>query len=201
MRRLVTTGVLMTALLPAGLALATTEPPDTTTPETTAADSAPADTTTPETTASESATTTGEGAAEAGATATVYDDEGNPIAAITASVADTAWTDYPEDEEPESGREYVRMTVTVESLVTEGSFAVNVDNFILQDNWGHITTAENIPTATQAETDEEITSEAELANGESVELTLTFEVTSSAGPQSVFYRPDDDRLVDIAEVA
>lgn len=200
MRRLVTTGVLMTALLPAGFALATTEPPDTTIPADTAADTTMAETTTAGTPASESATTVGDSAA-AGGPATVYDDEGNPVAAITASDAETGWSDYPEDEAPESGREYVRMSVTVESLVTEGAFAVNVDNFVLQDNWGFITTAENIPTATQAETDEEITSEAELANGESVELTLTFEVTSGAGAQSVFYRPEDDRLVDVAEVA
>jgi hypothetical protein len=56
-----------------------------------------------------------------------------------------------------------------------------------------------VPTAAQAEADEEITEEADLGNGESVELTLTFQVVGSVGPQSVFYRPDDDRLVDVAE--
>ena len=56
-------------------------------------------------------------------------------------------------------------------------------------------------TATQAETDEEVTEEADLGNGESLDLALTFEVVSSVGPQSVFYSPDDDRLVDIVELA
>ena len=64
-----------------------------------------------------------------------------------------------------------------------------------------MTTAENVPTAAEAEGDEDITEEADLANGESVDLTLTFEVVSSVGPQSVFYSPEDDRLVDVAEVA
>jgi hypothetical protein len=45
----------------------------------------------------------------------------------------------------------------------------------------------------------EITEEAELASGESVALPLTFEVNANVGPQSVFYRPDDERLVDVSE--
>jgi hypothetical protein len=53
----------------------------------------------------------------------------------------------------------------------------------------------------QAEADEEITDEADLASGESLELTLTFEVHVAADPQSVFYRVDDpDRLVNIGDV-
>jgi hypothetical protein len=92
------------------------------------------------------------------------------------------------------------MTVTVESLITEGTFNTNLDDFVLQSNHGFVTTAENVPTAAEAEADEDITEEADLADGESVDLTLTFEVVSSVGPQSVFYRPEDDRLVDVAEI-
>ena len=93
------------------------------------------------------------------------------------------------------------MTVTVESLISDGTFGISVGDFILQDNNGFITTAENVKTADEAEAGDDITEEADLGNGESVELTLTFEVVSSVGPQSVFYRPDDDRMVDIAEFA
>jgi hypothetical protein len=86
------------------------------------------------------------------------------------------------------------------SLITEGTFGINIDDFILQDNNGFVTTAAAVPTTAQVEGDEEITEEADLANGESVELPMTFEVVSSVGPQSVFYRPDDERLVDVAEL-
>jgi hypothetical protein len=132
-------------------------------------------------------------------TATVYDESGNPVAAITVIGTETGWSDYQEGDEPDEGRDYVRVVVNVDSLITEGTFGISVGDFILQSNNGFVTTAENVPTAAQAEADEEITEEADLANGESVELTLTFQVVASVGPQSVFYRPDDDRLVDVAE--
>jgi hypothetical protein len=210
-RRLVTTGVLLAALAPAGAALATT-PPDSTEPESTATaptgtdESAPmttqpAGTAPPATTADTLAAETTVAAADTAAEpALIYDDSGNPVASVTLVGVEPAWSEYEEGNDPEAGREYVRVTVLVESLITEGTFGINIDQFILQDNNGFVTTAAAVPTVSQAEGDEEITEEAELANGESVELPLTFEVVSSVGPQSVFYRPDDERLVDVAEL-
>ena len=212
MRRIVTTGVLLAALALAGVAHATTTPPDSTEPESTATastgpdesapmttpppDTAPA-ATTEDTTASETTTAESDIAAEP---AVIYDDSGNPVASVTLVGVEPAWSDYEEGNDPEAGREYVQVTVLVESLITEGTFGINIDHFILQDNNGFVTTAAAVPTAAQAEGDEEITDEADLANGESVELPLTFEVVSSVGAQSVFYRPDDERLVDVAEL-
>jgi hypothetical protein len=162
----------------------------------------PAGTAPPATTADTLAAETTVAAADTAAEpALIYDDSGNPVASVTLVGVEPAWSDYEEGNDPEAGREYVRVTVLVESLITEGTFGINIDQFILQDNNGFVTTAAAVPTAAQAEADEEITEEAELANGESVELPLTFEVVSSVGPQSVFYRPDDERLVDVAELA
>jgi hypothetical protein len=189
-----------------------TTPPDSTEPESTATastgsdDSAPMTTpppgtapaaTTEDTTASETTIAEADIAAEP---AVIYDDSGNAVASVTLVGVEPAWSDYEEGNDPEAGGEYVRVTVLVESLITEGTFGINIDHFILQDNNGFVTTAAAVPTAAQAEGDEEITEEADLANGESVELPLTFEVVSSVGPQSVFYRPDDERLVDVAEL-
>ena len=84
---------------------------------------------------------------------------------------------------------FARVTVTVESLVTEDTFGISVGDFILQDNYGLVTTATSIPTAAQAEADEEIIEEADLASGETADLTLTFQVDANAGPQSVFTVP------------
>jgi hypothetical protein len=193
-RRLVFTGAVLAAIAPAAVASATT-PPEPTEPaasEATIAEVAA----TGDTTASEGATAPD----EAAEIATVFDESGNPVATITAGASEVGFADYEEGNDPEAGNEYVRLLVTVESLITEGTFNINVDDFILQSNNGFVTTAENVPTAAQAEADEDITEEADLANGESVELTLTFEVVASVGPQSVFYRPDDERLVDVAEV-
>ncbi len=193
MRRLVFTGAVLAAIAPAAVASATT-PPDPTEPAASDTTEAAA---TGDTTGSEGATAP----EETGEVATVFDDSGNAVATITAGISEVGFSDYEEGNDPEAGNEYVRLVVTVESLITEGTFGVSVDDFILQSNNGFVTTAENVPTAAQADADEDITEEADLANGETVELTLTFEVVSSVGPQSVFYSPDDDRLVDVAELA
>jgi hypothetical protein len=194
-RRLVFTGAMLAAIAPAAVASATT-PPEPTEPAAAATDTTEA--------AATGGTTGSEGATapeEPGEVATVFDDSGNAVATITAGASEVGFSDYEEGNDPEAGNEYVRLLVTVESLITEGTFGINIDDFILQDNNGFVTTAENVPTAAEAEAEEEITEEADLASGESVDLTLTFEVVSSVGPQSVFYRPEDDRLVDVAEVA
>jgi len=180
-------------------------PPDDTTPATSEATATEATESTTdtgvETTMAASESTMGDDSGASSEPGTIYDDSGNAVAAVTAGEAESAWGEYEEGNDPEAGREYLRMTVTVESLITDGTFGISVGDFILQDNNGFITTAENVKTADEAEAGDDITEEADLGNGESVELTLTFEVVSSVGPQSVFYRPDDDRMVDIAEFA
>jgi hypothetical protein len=132
--------------------------------------------------------------------ALVYDDSGNPVASIQFHGAETGWSDYEEGEDPDPGNEYVRAMVTVESLITEGTFGVSVGDFVLQNNNGFLTDAATVRSANEAESDEEITDEADLANGESLDLTLVFQVVSSIGPQSIFYTNDDDILVDVADV-
>ncbi len=94
----------------------------------------------------------------------------------------------------------MRAVVTVQSEQPSGTFSVATDDFIIQDNNGFVGDADTVPSTEQAAADEDLTSEADLANGESVELELTFQVTANVGGQSIFYRPSDDRLVDIAEL-
>ena len=204
MKRLVVLGAVAAALVPAS-ALASTMPPDDTTPATSEATATEATESTTdtgaETTMAASESTMGDDSGASSEAGTIYDDSGNAVAAVTAGEAESAWGEYEEGNDPEAGRQYLRMTVTVESLISDGTFGISVGDFILQDNNGFITTAENVKTADEAEAGDDITEEADLGNGESVELTLTFEVVSSVGPQSVFYRPDDDRMVDIAEFA
>lgn len=206
-RSVITAAVLAAFILPTGAVVATT-PPDSTPPDTATAetmttepaetmDTTSEDSMMPESSEPAQSDPTEVAAAEV---ATIYDDSGNAIAEVTVVGTESAWGDYSEDNDPDAGREYFRMTVSVASLIADGTFNVNVDHFILQDNNGFVTDAENIRTAAEEEADEDITEDADLANGESVELTLTFEVVSSVGPQAVFYSPEDDRLVGIAEI-
>lgn len=203
----------LAALVPAGAAMATappdtgagtgtpSDPPSTEPAASMPAASMPADTGAGSVAPAASVPAGSDAAAPAAGEVAVFDEEGTQVASIAVSGMEPGWTDYGPDDAPDDASEYVRVTVTVTSLVTEDTFAVAIDDFVLQDAHGFLDTADNVPTAAQTESDEEIVEEADLANGESVELALTFEVDPAVGAQSVFYAPDDDRLVDVAEVA
>ena len=207
-RRLVFTSALLVALAPAGAALASTPPPDTEpvtapTSEPASSDTVPssADTAAADTPGRGSRPTATEATATAPAPASIYSEDGNVVATVTVQSVDPDWADYDEDNAPDAGNAYVRAVVTVQSEQPSGTFSVSTDNFILQDNQGFIDGADTVPSAEQAASEEDITSEADLANGESVDLELTFQVTANVGGQSIFYRPSDDVLVDIAELS
>lgn len=135
-----------------------------------------------------------------GSAVVVVDENGGELAAITAPTVEPAWTGFGEDDEPQSGFEYLRVTVVVESRSPRGLFEVDDSDFILQDADGFITAADVVPTAEQDASDQDPVSDAELAEGETVELALTFEIVSGVAPTAVFYTPAIDRLVTVLEL-
>jgi hypothetical protein len=161
---------------------------------------APPDTTPPATEAPTGTAATAE--LEPGGTPSVefVDESGSPLAALTVAAIEPAWTGFGEGDEPESGHEYLRITIVVESRSARGLFEVDEDDFILQDVDGFVTTANIVPTAEQAAAGQEPVEEAELAEGDTAEFPLTFEVVSGVGPQALFFSPGSERLVTIAEL-
>lgn len=203
MRRIAIPAAALVAIAPAGTLLASA-PPDSPPP---VATQEPAGTAAPAATEPAGSAPMGSapagtepGAAPAAEPVPIYDDQGTQLAAVEATSVEVGWTDYAEDDTPEEGDQYVRVAVVVTSMHPDGTFGVEVGDFQLQDNWGYTDSADNIRTAAQVESDEDVQGEADLENGETAELTLTFSVNAAAGPQSVFYT-GDDRLVDIVEVA
>jgi hypothetical protein len=195
MRRTLPTIVLSVAALAAfaAPAAASTAPPEepgeTTVPADPSATEAAA---TPEDTAA-----TAEIGATAGSAVVVVDESGSELAALTVTDTEPAWTGFGEGEEPESGYEYLRVTVVVESRSPRGLFSVDYDDFILQDRDGFVTGAEIVPTAEQSAAEEDPISEAELANTETVELVVTFEMVSGVPPTAMYFSPSSERLVTI----
>lgn len=216
-RRFAVTGAIVAAaLVPAGMVVATAPPSSP--PDTDAAATAPADTgdtatapvdtgdtgTAPAGTSAESmpAGTEPAGTADAAATlVTIFNEDRQPVAEVTVAASEPNWSDYGEDDAPDEGRQYYRMTVEVRSLTTDDDeFGISVGDFILQDTHGFVDEADNVRTAAQAEADEDATEDADLASGEAVTLDLTFEHDAAADPHAVFYRVGDpDRLVLVGE--
>lgn len=129
------------------------------------------------------------------------DESGNVLATIVVESAEPGWAGFGEGDEPDSGQEYVRVVVTVTSERARDNFSAQVDDFILQDADGFVYDAQSVKTAEESDGDVEVTTEADLANGESVELALTFETVAGVQPLRVFYQPDDNRLVDVATLS
>ena len=185
------------ALSVAGLAVfavpvhAGSKPPASTVPPT-------EDTAVPDpTTESEDTAATAEISAPAGSAVVVVDESGSELAALTVTNVEAAWTGYGENNDPQSGHEYLRVTVVVESRSPRGLFAIDAGDFILQDADGFVTRANVEPSAEQAANEQDPVTEAELANAASVEFNLTFEIVSNVAATAVFFSPSSDRLVTV----
>jgi hypothetical protein len=142
---------------------------------------------------------TGATGATAGEPVVVVDDTGNPVAAISVTNVEPAWTGFGEDPVPDVGFEYLRVTVVVESRTLRGVYPVDQYHFLLQDVDGFITTVQNVPTAEQVASREELVTSAQLLDGETFELPLTFEIVTGVAPQALFYQPAGNRLITVHE--
>jgi hypothetical protein len=191
MRRIITCAVLAVATSSAavGPALATT-PPDT-------APGSEAPASSDATAGSEAPADTGGTDATAGEAVVVVDDTGSPVAAISVTSVEQAWTGYGDYPVPDVGFEYLRVTVLVESRTPRGVYPVEYYHFLLQDVDGFLTTVQNIPTAEQVAAGETLTPSAQLSMGQTFELPLTFEIVAGVAPQALFYQPAGNRLITV----
>jgi hypothetical protein len=187
MRRIISTAAVAVAAssVAVGPALATTPPDTTPGSEAPAGSDAPPD--------------TGATGALAGEPVVVVDDTGSPVAAISVASVEPAWTGFGEYPVPDVGFEYLRVTVVVESRTPRGVYPVEHYHFLLQDADGFITTVQNIATAEQAASGEQLVTSAQLSNGQTFELPLTFETVAGVAPQALFYQPAGNRLITIHE--
>lgn len=130
----------------------------------------------------------------------VVDSSGSPIAAIGVLAVDPDWGDYDDRDAPRSGHQYVRISVVVESRSARGLFEVLDRHFVLQDADGFVFTGDVVATAAQRAAGESVVDRAALANGDQVQLELTFRVVAGVAPDTLFYVPSHDRLVTVADI-
>lgn len=135
------------------------------------------------------------------APAIVVDATGSPIAAISVLAVDPDWADYDDWDSPRTGNQYVRISVLVESRSARGLFEIRDHDFMLQDADGFVFTGDVVATAAQRAAGDDLVDRAALANGEQVQLELTFRVVTGVAPATLFYSPSYDRLVTIADLS
>lgn len=189
------------ALAPAGVALAAA--PDSTTSSTVPSDDAATDSSAPTSPIlgpSEDSSASATTVAMEPADVTVYDGDRVAVASVMALDSELAWTGYGEDDAPDEGNQYARVTLLITSERTDDdTFSINVDHFVLQDEHGLLTRGGNVRTAAQVDADQDVPDGTDLATGESIELTVTFQIPATVEPSAVFYL-HDDRLYEILDL-
>lgn len=133
-----------------------------------------------------------------GDTVTYYDEEGDAAGNLTVQSIERGWEDYDEFYEPEDGSEYVAFVVTVESTVSRGAIDIENYDFNLQTAsgsfWGR--------SFASSETAEPplLEDTVSLADGDSEEFTLVFQVYEGEQLAHLFWQPDSGVLITAAQL-
>jgi hypothetical protein len=134
------------------------------------------------------------------APATYFSDRGAPVTTITVLDVERGWQDYGEFYEPDPGIEYVAVTFGVENL-SRGNIIVEPYDFSMLDGFGRNNSRSfvSVDEGSDAAIFEDDTA---IASGESVELTIVFEVFEETEISYFMWQPDSGIIVmvDLREV-
>jgi hypothetical protein len=127
------------------------------------------------------------------APATYFSDRGDPVTTITVLDVERGWQDYGEYYEPDPGIEYVAVTFAVENL-SRGNIIVEPYDFSMLDAFGRNNSRSyvSVDEDSGVEIFEEDTA---IASGESVELTIIFELYEETEVSMFMWQPDSGIIV------
>lgn len=119
------------------------------------------------------------------------DESGNPLAVFAVTNVERGWTEYSEFYAPQASNEYVRVTLSVRSMVGRGSVTLDSYDFILQDADGFISQGTVVPTEEEDMSGTfDYSGTLDLPGGQTGELTVVFEVLTGVELQALYYTPD-----------
>ncbi len=134
-----------------------------------------------------------------GDTISFVSESGSEIARLRATEVILNWDEFSEYYVPHPGSQYVAIMVEVTNLGSRGSLIVRADDFRLQDVDGFFYSRS---WADAAEGSELIPSESEVgvASNETAELVLIYEVLTGVELGHLFWQPEYERLLTIADM-
>ncbi len=136
---------------------------------------------------------------ELGDTISFVSESGSEIARLQATQVILNWDEFSEYYVPHPGSQYVAILVEVTNLGSRGSLIVRADDFRLQDVDGFFYSRS---WADAAEGSELIPSESEIgvASNDTAELVLIYEVLTGVELGHLFWQPEYERLLTIADM-
>ncbi|HVL23666.1 MAG TPA: hypothetical protein VM450_06255 [Thermomicrobiales bacterium] len=109
------------------------------------------------------------------------------------------WNEFGTYYEPDSGTEYVAFVIEVTHLGTRGDLIVRADDFRLQDADGFLYSRAWVDARGGADL---IPSDPEIgiAPGDTAEVIVVYQVLSGVDLSTVFWQPDYQRLITLADL-
>lgn len=133
---------------------------------------------------------------------TLFAANGDAIATISVTDVERNWEGYDEYQEPDTGTEFIAVTIQIESTVSRGAVEVSPYDFSLQDGrsflWGNAyATNEDSPKDVQVLSDT-----LQLAGGEDAEFLIVFQTYIDEPLQHVYWNPENSllTLADLSDI-
>lgn len=127
------------------------------------------------------------------APATYFSDRGDPVTNITVLDVERGWQDYGEYYDPDPGIEYVAVTFKVENL-SRGNIIVEPYDFSMLDGFGRNNSRSYVSVDEDSGV-EIFEDDTAIASGESVELTIVFELYEETEIGMFMWQPDSGIIV------
>jgi hypothetical protein len=134
-----------------------------------------------------------------GDTVSYVSESGSEIARLRATEVILNWDGYSEYYVPSPGSQYVAIVVEVTNFGSRGSLIIRADDFRLQDVDGFFYSRSWADAAEDAEL---LPSESEIgvSSGGTEEIVLVYEVLTGVELSHLFWQPDYERLLTIADL-
>jgi hypothetical protein len=136
----------------------------------------------------------------AGDPVTVVNDQGEEIAQVTVDEIIDPFDAYDEGYEPDRGTRYVAVRLTIEAT-GEDPVPVTAYDISLLDSEGFWLGTSSVARTAEQEADNPALEDTELAPGDSVTGLLIYVTFEENAVDQIFWQPDGDRLITLADVS
>lgn len=127
------------------------------------------------------------------APATYFSDRGDAVTSITVLDVERGWQDYGQYYDPDPGIEYIAVTFEVENL-SRGNIIVEPYDFSMLDSFGR-NNSRSYVSVDEGSGVQIFEDDTAIASGESVELTIIFEMYEQTEISMFMWQPDSGIIV------
>ncbi|HEU0163567.1 MAG TPA: hypothetical protein VFQ54_00910 [Thermomicrobiales bacterium] len=126
-------------------------------------------------------------------------ESGGVIATLTVSKVVQPWDEYGDYYAPDPGSEYVAFAIDIEHFGTRGDLLISPDDFYLQDVDGFLLSRSWSAGADDAKL-KPTTDPIAISPGKTTEVVIVFEVLQGVDLSDLYWQPDFDRLITLANL-